>query len=286
MTIIDGKAIAEEILLNIQKEVSENNYQPGLAFILVGDNPASQAYVRMKKKTCQELGFHSKDEILPDSITEQELLDIINTYNRDSSIDGILVQQPLPEHISTDKIIEAVVPEKDVDGFHPINIGYTLLGSDLGFRSCTPLGIHMLLQKMNIDPRSKHVVVVGRSNIVGKPIAAILMQKKPFCNATVTVVHSMSKDLLSLTKKADILIAAIGRPRFVTKDMVKEGAIVIDVGINRIEEDGKRKIVGDVAFDEVAPLCSYITPVPKGVGPMTIAMLMHNTFESYKRRRS
>ncbi len=286
MTLINGKEISNEILAKIKEEIYENQYTPGISLILVGDDPASQTYVRMKKKTCEEMGLYSQIHELPVGIAEEELLALITDANQDDRIDGILVQQPLPNHISTDKVIAAICPEKDVDGFHPVNIGYTLLGSDRGFRSCTPLGIHRLLQKINVDPTGKHAVVIGRSNIVGKPLAAILMQKKPFCNATVTVVHSQSKDLLKLSKQADILIAAIGRPYYVTRDMVKEGAIVIDVGINKIEESGKKKLIGDVDFENVAPHCSYITPVPKGVGPMTIAMLLENTLLSHKRKRA
>jgi methylenetetrahydrofolate dehydrogenase (NADP+)/methenyltetrahydrofolate cyclohydrolase len=284
MTIIDGKAIANEILAEIKEETTTLSLKPGLAFILVGNDPASETYVRMKKKACCEVGFISHVESLPKEIKEKHLLELIHQYNHNPEIHGILVQQPLPPQISTDQIIESISYEKDVDGFHPKNIGYTLLGSELGFRSCTPLGIYTLLQRMNIDPSGKHVVIVGRSNIVGKPIAAILMQKKTFCNATVTVVHSASKDLFNLSKQADILIAAIGRPRYITADMVKPGAVVMDVGINRMESsDGKTQIVGDVDFEGVERIASYITPVPKGVGPMTIAMLLKNTLISCQR---
>ncbi len=284
--IIDGAKIAETIETRVAEAIRHTHRPPGLAFILVGDNPASQTYIRMKKKKCQEVGILSIDREFSANITEEFLLREIEQLNADPQVDGILVQLPLPEHISTPKIMEKIDPTKDVDGFNPINIGKMFLGELDGFLPCTPHGIHVLLTHSEIELAGKHVVILGRSNIVGKPLAAILMQKNQYCNATVTVAHSLSKNLPALCKSADILIAAIGKPLFVTKDMVKKGAVVIDVGINRVKtKEGKVNIVGDVDFDEVAPLCSYITPVPKGVGPMTIAMLLSNTLLSYQRRR-
>lgn len=284
MNIIDGKKIAEEIRAELKQKVALlSSGRPGLAFILVGDNAASHAYVRMKEKGCDEVGIHSYVFRMPESVTEEDLVHLIQECNTDERIHGILVQQPLPSHIREEKILNAIDPNKDVDGFHPLNVGKTLLGQEGGFLPCTPLGIVTLLEKSEIQVEGKHVVIIGRSNIVGKPLAAMLVQKKKHCNATVTMAHSQTKDLKAICKTADILVAAIGKPRFITKDMVKNGAVVIDVGINAILVDGKRLIVGDVDFDHVAPLCSFITPVPKGVGPMTIAMLLYNTYLSYIR---
>ncbi len=279
--IIDGKKIAASIRQEIRGKVEKlSGRKPGLAFILVGNDLASQAYVRMKKKGCQEVGFYSETIELAQNVTEQILLKELERLAYDDTIDGILVQQPLPTQISTQKIVLATPPEKDVDGFHPINIGKMLLGESGGLHSCTPLGIITLLEKVNIPISGKHVVILGRSNIVGKPLAALLMQKTTNANATVTVVHSATKNLKNLCKTADVLIAAIGKAGFVTADMVKKGAIVIDVGINRGEDN---KIVGDVNFESVEPVASQITPVPGGVGPMTIAMLLSNTLLSYER---
>ena len=269
--IIDGKKIASEIIDEIKEEVSRLTRKPGLAFILVGDNAASQSYVRSKKKACAFTGIHSILHELPASIAESDLLAQIEALNCDPNIDGILVQLPLPSHISEEIIMMAIDPAKDVDGFHPLNVGKMLLGNPSAILPCTPQGIKVLLEKSNISCDGKHVVIVGRSNIVGKPLAAILMQKKPGCNATVTICHSGSN--LEITRTADILVAAIGKPHFIHKDMIKPGAVVIDVGINRLEG----KICGDVDFDSVAPIASAITPVPGGVGPMTIAMLLKNT---------
>lgn len=282
MKLIDGKKIALEVRKQLKSEIQRiGGRQPGLAFILIGEDPASQAYVRMKKKGCQEVGIYSEVLELPESISESQLLEVIQKLNENKHIDGILVQQPFPKHLKTPHIVEAIDPTKDVDGFHPTNIGKLLLGQEGGFIACTPLGIAKLLEKSGIDPTGKHVVIVGRSNIVGKPLAAILMQKKPFCNATVTLAHSASEDLEAICRSADILIAALGKPRFIKRDMVKPGAVVIDVGINR-EDD--HHLVGDVDFDAVKDLCLAITPVPGGVGPMTIAMLLSNTLLSYKYR--
>jgi len=285
MNIIDGKKVADLILEKLKVKISKNESKPGLAFILVGDNAASQAYVNMKTKACVKININSHVIKLPQDVTQDILLDRINTYNKDREIDGILVQQPLPKHIDSDKVVSAVLPEKDVDGFHPYNLGKLMLGQLDGFISCTPLGIVTLLHHYSIPIEKKHVVVLGRSNIVGKPVASLMLLKKTGYNATVTIAHSSTQNLREITSRADILIAAIGKAKFVTKDMVKKGAVVVDVGINRISySTGLPKIVGDVDFEEVASVASYITPVPKGVGPMTIAMLMQNTYKSFLNR--
>ncbi len=284
MNLIDGKKIAHDIQTSIAHQVSAlKGRKPGLAFILVGDNPASQTYVRSKKKACAHTGIESTLLELPASTTEAELLSHIERLNLDPAIDGILVQLPLPHALDEKIVTRAIHPEKDVDGFHPMNVGKMLLGEEGGFLPCTPNGIKVILERTHIPVSGKHVVVIGRSNIVGKPLAAILMQKKPHCNATVTVAHSQSDNLVQLARSADILVAALGKPRFVTRDMVKPGAVVIDVGINR-SSDGK--IIGDVDFDAVASIASHITPVPGGVGPMTIAMLLQNTLWSYLKRHA
>ena len=287
MTIIDGKKVASEIRLELKAEVdklkSAGKPVPGLVAILVGDNPASEVYVRSKGKACEEIGMNSKTEKLPSEITEKELLEVIAKYNADNNFNGILVQLPLPKHINEEKIIEAILPEKDVDGFHPVNVGSLVIGKDT-LLPCTPAGIQELIVRYQIPIKGKHVVVVGRSNIVGKPIANILLQKKENANAIVTVCHSAARDISSFTKQADILIAAIGQPNFIRGDMVSEGVVVIDVGINRVTESSHpkgSKIVGDVDYDEVSKKASFITPVPGGVGPMTIAMLLKNTFKAY-----
>jgi methylenetetrahydrofolate dehydrogenase (NADP+) / methenyltetrahydrofolate cyclohydrolase len=285
--IIDGKKIAESIHEELKEKISKlGNKKPGLAFILIGNNPASHAYVKMKKKGCAEVGIHSEAYELKEDVSEKELLELITRCNKDPNIHGILVQQPLPRHLSEKKVIETIDPSKDVDGFHPINIGKALLGQEDGFLPCTPFGIITLLEKASIEVDGKHVVIIGRSNIVGKPLAAMLVQKKKYCNATVTIVHSHTQNLKTLCKMADILVAAIGSPKFVTKEMVKENAVVIDVGINAIEEHGKRRLVGDVDFENVSQYCSKITPVPGGIGPMTIAMLLYNTYLSFMRIQS
>jgi methylenetetrahydrofolate dehydrogenase (NADP+)/methenyltetrahydrofolate cyclohydrolase len=286
--IIDGKSIAQEIREEIRKEVAELKEKygitPGLVTILVGENPASVSYVTAKQKTAHELGFYSVQENLPENVSEDELLKLIDKYNKDIKIHGILVQLPLPKHINERKVINAIDPRKDVDGFHPINVGKLVLGEPC-FIPCTPYGILILLAKTGINVDGAEVVVIGRSNIVGKPIANLLMQKrKPVGNATVTICHTGTKDIAFHTRRADILIVAAGVPKFVTADMVKEGAVVIDVGVNRIgtTPDGKAKLCGDVDFEAVKEKASYITPVPGGVGPMTITMLMKNTLESAK----
>ena len=287
MTIIDGKQTAAEIRADlkqkIQKLKSDGKSLPGLAAILVGENPASKVYVRSKERACEEVGIYSEVVRLPIETKETELIALIEKLNADKKINGILVQLPLPKHINEKKIIQAISPEKDVDGFHPVSIGKMILGQET-FLSCTPYGIIKLLEKYKIETSGKHVVVVGRSNIVGKPIANMLLQKKENANAIVTVCHSAADDITQYTKQADILIAAVGRANFITADMVKENVVIIDVGINRVEDaTAKRgyKLVGDVDFEQVSKKASFITPVPGGVGPMTIAMLLYNTYTSY-----
>ncbi len=286
--ILDGKSIAQEIREEIKKEVLElrekHGIVPGLVTILVGENPASVSYVTAKQRTAHELGFYSVQENLPENVSEDELLKLIDKYNKDEKVHGILVQLPLPKHINERKVLYAIDPRKDVDGFHPVNVGKLVIGEPC-FIPCTPYGILILLSKTGVPVDGADVVVVGRSNIVGKPIANLLMQKrKPVGNATVTVCHTGTKDLASHTRRADILIVAAGVPKFVAADMVKEGAVVIDVGVNRIgtTPDGKAKLCGDVDFESVKEKASFITPVPGGVGPMTITMLMKNTLESAK----
>lgn len=282
MILLDGKKVADQILKDLKKTIGTFTRPPGLAFVIIGEDPSSQTYVRMKKKKCLDIGIVSKDKKFPADVTEKELISHIEKLNRDPSIDGILIQQPLPPHLKASTIMEAVDPNKDVDGFHPINMGRLLLGETNGFIPCTPEGIHRLLQAYDISVSGKHVVILGRSNIVGKPLAALLVQKTPTANATVTVAHTGTKNIKELALSADILIAAMGSPHFVKASMVKKGAVVIDVGINR----NGSKITGDVDFDRVAPLCSYITPVPGGIGPMTIAMLLSNTALSVEKEHS
>jgi len=292
MKTIDGKAIAAEILEECKKEAAalvEKGITPGLAVVLVGADPASQSYVRSKDRTCQELGFYSEKIELPAETTQEELLRVIERLNSDSKIHGILVQSPPPPHIDEPAIVRAINPEKDVDGFHPVNVAKLTLENSSGFVPCTPKGCQYLLEKAQINTQGANVVVVGRSMIVGKPLALLLMSKGDNANATVTVAHSRSKNLEAITKGADILIAAIGVPEFLKAEHVSEGAVVIDVGVNRVEDSSKKsgyRLVGDVAYDEVAPLCSAITPVPGGVGPMTIAMLMKNTLQACAQQSS
>ncbi len=285
MQLINGTQIADQIILNIHDVIKKlKGRKPGLAFIRVGENPASISYIKMKKRKCSEVGILSIDREFPENISEDILLKEIHLLNKNEKVDGILVQLPLPSHIQTFKVLEAVSPEKDVDGFNPKNMGHLLLGENEFFYPCTPHGILVLLTQSGISLEGKHVVILGRSNIVGKPLAAMLMQKKPHCNATVTIAHSKSLNLASICRSADVLIVAIGSPHFVRENMIKQGAIVIDVGINRINDPRKGNIiVGDVDFETVAPKCSFITPVPGGVGPMTIAMLLSNTVLSYQR---
>ncbi len=288
MILIDGKKVASEIRNELKAKIDqlkkEGKKVPGLVAILVGDDPASQIYVSSKGKACDEIGMKSKIEKLSSEISEDELLGLIESYNQNSEYHGILVQLPLPKHIDEDKVIESISPKKDVDGFHPVSVGNLVIGKDT-FASCTPAGVQELLIRYNIETSGKHLVVVGRSNIVGKPIANIMLQKAKGANSIVTIVHSAAKDIAYYTKQADILIAAIGKPEMIKADMVKEGVVVVDVGINRIDDSTKPKgyrIVGDVDFENVSKKASYITPVPGGVGPMTIAMLLSNTFKAYK----
>ena len=277
MVLIDGKKVSTEIRGRLEKETAELKTKigrtPGLATVLVGEDPASAVYVRNKNKICHEIGFQSFGQNLSAETTEEELLDIIKKLNSNDEVNGILVQLPLPDHIDSEKILLSIDPEKDVDGFHPINVGKLAIGNAL-LTPCTPTGIIALLDYYKIEIPGKHAVVLGRSNIVGKPVAHLLLQR----HATVTICHSKTKNLQQVTRQADILIAAVGRPHFVNSDMVKEDAVVIDVGINRV--DGK--LTGDVDFDQVAEKAGLITPVPGGVGPMTIALLMENTLKAFK----
>lgn len=289
MIIIDGNKTAakirEELKQKIDKLKEEGKNVPGLVTILVGEDPASQVYVKSKIKDCQEIGMRTKAENHTAYISENDLLDLVHKYNEDNEYHGILVQLPLPKHIDENKIIEAISPKKDVDGFSPVSVGNLVIGKDT-FASCTPAGIQELLIRYNIETKGKHVVVLGRSNIVGKPIANIMLQKKEHANSIVTICHSAAKNIRDYTLQADILIAAIGSPEFVKADMVKEGVVVIDVGINRIDDASKPKgyrLVGDVDYANVSKKSSYITPVPGGVGPMTRAMLLQNTFKAYQK---
>jgi len=274
--IIDGNKIAQEVRYSVRKEAlalkEKTGIVPGLAVILVGEDPASQVYVGRKAKACAEVGFLSREYKLSADTSEAKLLNVISELNADQVIHGILVQLPLPKHIHTDKIIAAIDPQKDVDGFHPYNVGGLVSGDPL-FVPCTPRGIMELISRTGIELAGKEAVVVGRSNIVGKPTALLLLAQ----HATVTICHSRTKDLPAVTRRADVLIAAVGKPQMIKANMVKEGAVVIDVGVNRLENG---KLTGDVAFDEVAAKASFITPVPGGVGPMTIAMLMKNTLDA------
>ena len=281
--IIDGKAIAAQVRGEVAEKVSAlkaKGITPCLAVILVGENPASVSYVTGKQKALAEVGMADRSMHLPESTTEEELLKIIDELNNDDSVHGILVQLPLPKHINEEKVLLAIKPEKDVDGFHPMNVGNLVIGKK-AFLPCTPHGIIVLLEKMGIETSGKHAVVIGRSNIVGKPVSLLLARKETNC--TVTICHTGTKNMAEITRQADILIAAVGRPHTVTKDMVKPGAVVIDVGVNRIPDSTKKsgfRLVGDCDYNDLLDTASYITPVPGGVGPMTIAMLMFNTLES------
>ncbi len=286
MKLIDGKAVAAKVYAELRGEIESlkaAGRTPGLAVVLVGDDPASRAYVRSKDKMCRELGLHSVKLELPTETTQDELLRRVAELNRDPDIHGILVQSPPPKQIDEPAIVRALDPAKDVDGFHPLNVAKLAMGDRSGFVPCTPLGCQRLLMENDIEIAGAHVVVLGRSMIVGKPLALLLMQKGKGGDATITVVHSRSRNLAEITRSADILIAAIGQPHFVRAEHVREGAVVIDVGINRIDDASDKRgyrLVGDVAFEEVAPKCAAITPVPGGVGPMTIAMLMANTVKA------
>ena len=283
--IISGTEIAKQIREELKKEVEElkekHSVVPGLVTILVGENPASISYVTGKQKTAKELGFNSIQDNQPEDISEEKLLELIDKYNKDPEIHGILVQLPLPKQINETKVLYAINPAKDVDGFHPVNLGKLMIG-EADYLPCTPAGVQQLLIRSGAETSGAEVVVVGRSNIVGKPVTNILLQKQKGANATVTICHTGTKDIASHTRRADILIVAAGKPKAITEDMVKEGAIVIDVGVNRIgkTESGKAKLCGDVDFDTVKEKAGAITPVPGGVGPMTITMLMMNTVKS------
>jgi methylenetetrahydrofolate dehydrogenase (NADP+) / methenyltetrahydrofolate cyclohydrolase len=282
--LLDGKALAKKIQLKLKTQItqleSNINRPPGLAVLMVGDNPASAVYVRNKEKACQKIGIASMGQHFPENVTQQELEQAIARLNQDDRVDGILVQLPLPKHLDSIALLHRIDPDKDVDGLHPVNLG-KLVRSETGLRSCTPAGIIRLLQEYNLPLEGKHAVVIGRSILVGKPIALMLLEQ----NATVTMAHSRTQDLSAICRTADIIVAAAGKPEMITQEMVKPGAIVIDVGINRVDlGSGKSKLVGDVAFESVAKVASYITPVPGGIGPMTVAMLLSNTVESYARK--
>ena len=284
MELISGNKIAADIITELKTEVaSRTGRPPCLALVRVGDDPASVSYVKKKEKTAAEIGVTSRIILPPETISQGELETLIDELNADPEVDGILVQSPLPGDLDELAIFRRVLPTKDVDGFHTLNLGKIAQEDDTGFASCTPAGIMEMLARSDVDLRGKHVVVVGRSLIVGKPVALLALQKKAGANATVTICHSATTDLPSITRQADVLIAAIGRAHFVTKDMVKPGAVVIDVGINRIPDASRKsgyRLVGDVDFEAVSPLTSKITPVPGGVGPMTVAMLMKNTVKA------
>ena len=289
MRLIDGKSVSQKVLDECAIEVQnliDKGVRPGLAVVLVGNDPASKAYVGSKVKTCERMGIHSVKIVLPEETTQNELLKVIDDLNEDTSIHGILVQSPPPSHIDESIVVRQINPHKDVDGFHPENVAKLTLEDSDGFVPCTPLGCLRLLQEYNIETKGANVVVVGRSMIVGKSMALLLMANNSNANATVTVAHSRTKDLRSVCSKADIIIAAVGIPQIIGKDHVSDGAVVIDVGINRVEDESAKKgyrLVGDVNFDEVAKNCSAITPVPGGVGPMTIAKLISNTIKACQR---
>lgn len=281
--VIDGKRIAEEIREEVRRDVEElktRGVEPGLAVVLVGDNPASTVYVRMKAKACEEAGIYSRVIKMPEETAQAELERVVDELNADPAIHGMLVQLPLPPQIEERAIINRIAPEKDVDGFHPVNVGRMMIGDPAAFHPATPAGVIELLLRTGNDPEGKRVTVLGRSNIVGRPLAVLLSHKRRGGNATVTLAHSRTRDLPAVMREADILVAAIGVPEFVKADAVKPGAVVIDVGVNRVDDPASEKgyrLVGDVAFDEVAEVAGAITPVPGGVGPMTIAMLLTNT---------
>ena len=284
--LIDGRAIAKQLLAELCARIAAlkaRGVHPGLAFVRVGDDPASKVYVGRKEQACHDLGIQSETKVLPENTTEDQLLKLLQELNGDSRLHGILVQAPLPVHIRQSMVYSSLRPEKDVDGFHPVNVGKLMLGDPSGFVPCTPAGIRELLARSNVKTEGAEVVVLGRGNIVGKPMAAMLCQKQPHANATVTLCHSGTRDIAAHCQRADILIAAMGVPRFVTANMIKPGAVVIDGGVNRISDQATKtgsRLVGDVDFAGVQPLVGKITPNPGGVGPMTIAMLMHNTIRA------
>ncbi|HEY3012549.1 MAG TPA: bifunctional methylenetetrahydrofolate dehydrogenase/methenyltetrahydrofolate cyclohydrolase FolD [Gemmatimonadales bacterium] len=284
--ILDGTVIAQTIRAEVAGEVARlaaGGRKPGLAAVLVGEDPASAVYVRSKGKACEEAGMHSVTIRLPASTSEVELLDTVDHLNADPQIHGILVQLPLPKHMNSEKVLRRIDPAKDVDGFHPVNVGKLVIGDKTAFRPATPYGVQQMLIRSGIETKGAHAVIVGRSNIVGRPMANLLIQQGPGGDATVTVCHSRTRDLPAVTRSADILIAAIGKPEFVTADMVRQGVVVVDVGINRVDDPSRPRgyrLVGDVAYEPVAQIASAITPVPGGVGPMTIAMLLQNTLQA------
>ena len=286
--IIDGKQVAADMRAELKDEVAklkQKGIVPGLGVILVGEDPASQSYVRAKERACEDIGIYSDDNRLPADTSQKDLIALIKKMNADPKINGILVQLPLPKHIKESEVLLTIDPAKDVDGFHPMNVGKMMVGEE-GFLPCTPHGVIQLLIRSGVTIEGANVVIVGRSNIVGKPLANMLMQKKDKGNATVTVCHTRTKDLAHHTRQADIVIAAAGRPNIITADIVKEGVVVIDVGVNRVDDPTKKKgyrLVGDVDFEAVKEKASLITPVPGGVGPMTITMLLYNTVESAKK---
>ena len=285
--VIDGKQVAADVRAEVAKKVADlktKGITPCLAVILVGENPASVSYVTGKQKALAEVGMSDRSVKLPESTTEEELLKLIDQLNKDDSVHGILVQLPLPKHINEDKVIMAIDPSKDVDGFHPVSVGNLMIGRP-GFLPCTPHGIIVMLQKAGIETSGKHAVVIGRSNIVGKPVSILLARKN--VNCTVTMCHTGTKNMAEITRQADILVVASGHPHTLTKDMAKDGAVIIDVGVNRIPDSSKKsgfRLIGDCDFDDLKEKASFITPVPGGVGPMTIAMLMQNTLESAQNR--
>jgi methylenetetrahydrofolate dehydrogenase (NADP+) / methenyltetrahydrofolate cyclohydrolase len=291
MELIDGNAIAASIIAELKAEVSAlpaNAMRPCITFVRVGEDPASVSYVNKKNKTAAEIGMLTRLELFPATVTREELFAKIDALNADPSVHGILVQSPLPKHIDEVETFRRVRPEKDVDGFHTVNLGKVAQEDDTGFVSCTPAGIMELLRRSNVKLAGKHVVVLGRSLIVGKPVALLAMQKGEWANATVTVCHSRTANLPAITRQADVLIAAIGKPEFVTAEMVKEGAVVIDVGVNRVPDTSRKtgyRLTGDVAFTSVSQRVEKITPVPGGVGPMTVAMLMRNTLKAWRASR-
>lgn len=281
--ILDGKALAQKLQTDLAQQIAKikaaGGRSPGLAVLMVGDNPASAAYVRNKERACEKLGMVSLGKHFPADTTQAELSQVIDELNHDDRVDGILVQLPLPDHLDSVALLNQIHPDKDADGLHPMNLGRLVRG-EVGLQSCTPAGVMKLLEEYHIDPKGKHAVVIGRSILVGKPLGLMLLAQ----DATVTMAHSRTPDLPAVARSADILVAAVGRPNLITADMVKPGAVVIDVGINRITDDGGGRLVGDVDFASVKDVASWITPVPGGVGPMTVTMLMANTVWSYLRR--
>lgn len=288
--IIDGKRIAESIRGEVAEEAEELRREgttPRLAVVLVGDDPASRVYVRMKTRDCRECGIETRDEHFPAGVGQRELEELVASLNEDPTVHGILVQLPLPGELDAGPVLESIRPDKDVDGLHPHNAGRLAQGDPRAFRPCTPAGVQELLRRIDFDPEGRRAVIVGRSNLVGRPLASILLQKEPYANATVTVAHSRTRDLGAVTREADLLVAAVGRPGLVTGDMVSDGAVVVDVGVNRVDDPSAEKgyrLVGDVKYDEVRERAAWITPVPGGVGPMTRAMLLRNVLKAARLR--